>query len=1112
MVSNYEILLDKIDKFIKRFYLNLLIKGSLFFGAGFLILLLTVSILEYFQYFNTAMRFILFYGFILFNAFVFIRYVLIPFFGLLRIGRKINPKEAGRILGKYFKEELNDQITNTLELHELINSHPGNADLLLAGIEQKAKRANIFPFNNAIKLRGNLRYLPFFIVPLLVIAGLILVSPAFLFDPVSRIIKYDNYFEKPLPFTFVMENERYGFRNKNLDIIVKAEGEIIPASAEIILHSNNFRMEKTGNNLFSYTVRNLQEGFRFYVLSEGYRFGPFVVDVIQKPSISHFSVHINYPEYTRLTDENFLNLGDLYVTEGSVIKWDIFTQGNGEIDFVSKGESITVSRKDPGVYGVVLNAFESFEYEIYVFNSEVGKGDSLSYYVTVRPDNYPQIQVEGIQDSILQAHMFHRGIIQDDFGFSKLEFLYGTRRENEEITDEGEKYNRVNIEIDPYLNNQTFYYHFDIRNMEIGPGETMEYFFRVWDNDGVNGPKASRTRLFSYYLPTRDEVLAKTRESEELIKEELSGGMGEVREARDEIEALRRQMIDSDRLSWEQQESVRQLLDKQREIEDNLDKLSDFKRNSEVQSDQFKETNERIKEKQDELQRIFDEILSDELKELFEKIREQLEQLDRNQVYEMLDRMDFEFQDLESQMDRALELFKQLEMERMLQESLEMLRDLKEEQAALSEETVTDADSDELAEKQESLNKDFEALEEMLKDFREKNEELMRPLTMDDTSDLEEAIKDDMKQAADELKKNQPSQSRSSQDNATRKMQQLEEKLESMQSDMFMEQLAEDSRVLREILENLLKTSFAQEDLLLEIRYVNANDPRYVDFIQDQQKIRNDLKMIEDSLVALSKRQIQIQSYVTREIREINLNLEQAVYNLIERHRAQASSRQQFVMTHINNLALLLNESLQNMQMQMQMAGSGGEGRPQPGQGEPSFQNMRQMQEQLNEMLRQMQEGHQPMPGESGQQPMSMSESMARMAAEQEAIRRELSRMGEKLRDEGIGDGQELSDLQREMENTELDIVRKQISRQTILRQEQILTRLLEHEKAELQREMEERRVGNTAIDYDISNPEGYFEYNRLRNRELEMLRSLPPGLKPFYRNMVENYFLNVED
>jgi len=113
----------------------------------------------------------------------------------------------------------------------------------------------------------------------------------------------------------------------------------------------------------------------------------------------------------------------------------------------------------------------------------------------------------------------------------------------------------------------------------------------------------------------------------------------------------------------------------------------------------------------------------------------------------------------------------------------------------------------------------------------------------------------------------------------------------------------------------------------------------------------------------------------------------------------------------------------------------------------------------------------------------------------------------------GRGDegARELRELQRQMEQSELDMLRKEISTQTMHRQERILTRLLEHERAEKQRETEDRREGTTAEDYDISNPEDFFEYNRIREREVEMLRSLPPGLRPFYRTLVEQYFLHME-
>jgi hypothetical protein len=161
-------------------------------------------------------------------------------------------------------------------------------------------------------------------------------------------------------------------------------------------------------------------------------------------------------------------------------------------------------------------------------------------------------------------------------------------------------------------------------------------------------------------------------------------------------------------------------------------------------------------------------------------------------------------------------------------------------------------------------------------------------------------------------------------------------------------------------------------------------------------------------------------------------------------------------------------------------------------------------------MLEQMQDGHNPMQGQGSDNDIGMSEKLARMAAEQEAIRKRLNDLaGEKKR---IGeDAGDLEEIMKEMEKTEIDILTNSINRRTKLRQQQILTRLLEHERAEIERELDEKRVGETAKSNQVSNPDEIFEYNRLRNRDIEMIRNVPPSFRPHYKSISEMYFLNVD-
>ena len=104
-----------------------------------------------------------------------------------------------------------------------------------------------------------------------------------------------------------------------------------------------------------------------------------------------------------------------------------------------------------------------------------------------------------------------------------------------------------------------------------------------------------------------------------------------------------------------------------------------------------------------------------------------------------------------------------------------------------------------------------------------------------------------------------------------------------------------------------------------QLKTIDINNPQYLKLSQQQQKLKDDAKSIEDSLFALSKRVVEIAPKVNQEITAINQNMEESLDNLEARMVPQARSRQQFVMTSVNNLTLLLSEALQQMQQQLSL-------------------------------------------------------------------------------------------------------------------------------------------------------------------------------------------------
>ena len=93
---------------------------------------------------------------------------------------------------------------------------------------------------------------------------------------------------------------------------------------------------------------------------------------------------------------------------------------------------------------------------------------------------------------------------------------------------------------------------------------------------------------------------------------------------------------------------------------------------NQIRQQQFSEINDQIRQRQEELNRLYEEVIADELGMLIKKLREEFDKLDRSQVHDMLNMIEFELQNIENQMDRALELFRQLEFEKLLQQSIDL--------------------------------------------------------------------------------------------------------------------------------------------------------------------------------------------------------------------------------------------------------------------------------------------------------------------------------------------------------------------------------------------------------------------------------------------------------
>ena len=128
-------------------------------------------------------------------------------------------------------------------------------------------------------------------------------------------------------------------------------------------------------------------------------------------------------------------------------------------------------------------------------------------------------------------------------------------------------------------------------------------------------------------------------------------------------------------------------------------------------------------------------------------------------------------------------------------------------------------------------------------------------------------------------------------------------------------------------------------------------------------------------------------------------------------------------------------------------------------------------------------------------------------------IRQMLKRMEENAKGTEAGKSQEkqVKDLMEKMDESETDLVNKRVNPNLINRQNEILTRLLESEKALKQQEEDPKRQAEMAKTTKRSTP-SFFDTTgqRIKVKQVEVLRSVTPNYNSFYKNEANQYLQKI--
>lgn len=1095
------IIYAKLEDFIKKYYTNELIRGSLFFVSIGLLYFIATLLVEYFLWLPTGGRIALFWVFIGVELFLLFRFILFPLFKLFKLQKGINYKQASAIIGSHFSE-VNDKLTNFLQL----SYEPQNSELLVASIEQKANSLQPVPFTNAVNFKRNVKYVPYAAIPLLLILFFMISgNSAVLTNSFERVVHYDTHYAPPAPFEFIIVNNTL-MAQQDTDFVleVRTQGTVVPENAMITIGNENYYLETVKPGVFSYRFERPSKNINFELKANNVTSKPHELNVVAVPTIANFEMMLQFPAYLGRKAEVVKGSGNAVVPEGTKVTWNIQALATNAVTWTNNGATIPLTEKD-NIFTLSKIITQNTDYQINTSNSKVKNHDKLQYQVTTIKDQYPVISVGTAPDSLKLKKEIILGQLSDDYGLTKLQVVYYPQ-------DNPDAAKRANLPVkkEPV---DRFYYTFP-EGLAITAGVNYEYYFEVFDNDAVHNYKSSKSSVFSHRELTLDEQQEQVLQEQNSNINSLEKSIKNQDKQLSELDKLRKMGKEKSNMDFKDQKKIQDFINRQQQqdemmkefskkLEENLDQFQPEKK------DEFKEElMKRLENNEKEAEK--NKKLLDELKELTNKLKEE-------ELFDKVDKLKQQSKNQNKSLEQLVELTKRFYVEKKAEQLAEKLNKLSEKQEKLAD------DNENSAPKQDEINKEFDKLQEEMRELEKQNEDLKKPMELPTDEKQEKSIEEDMKKAEEELKKETKESKKNAkpkQKSAAKKMKEMSGQMMEMMAGAEMEQMQEDLKMLRQILDNLLAYSFSQEEVMGNFKGSSSRTANFAKYLKKQQDLKLQFGHVDDSIFAMSLRNPKITEEVTKEVGNVHYYVDKALTDLAENVVPRGVSNQQYAITSANKLADFLSEILNSMQMELNGSGQGqGSGKRKSGSGaDPQLSDIIQKQKGLAEKMKEGMQPGKPGEGKKGEKPGSGEQGggegeggengegnagkILEIYKEQQQLRESLQKALEK---EGMGgSGQNAA---RQMKDIEKQLLNKGFNNQTMQKMQNLNHELLKLDNAIKQQGEENKRQSQTNKK-EFSNaanqlPPALKEY--LNSVEILNRQTLP--LRPNFNTKVQTYF-----
>ena len=1059
--------MKEIRRKLKEYYVKLyglkLLRGFIIaFGLG-LALLMALVILEYFLWLPSQSRSVMWFSFLGIVGLSFLILVAPPLFNLLGLKRSLKPEKLAELIGKEMPV-VDDKLLNLLELERLDKT---DAALVKAAIDQKAEALSIYDFKEVLQWKKALRWWPALALPVLTYLMLWISGNAEVFTTGSeRLLNYKVAYEKALPFTYKIKGNTVLEEGEDLHLEVLLKGEFMPGEifAETPFGKRRLLREESGK--WALELENMQEDMVLGLSSRKYDIGEVKITVQPVPKAGDIIQEIVPPTYTGIKPITQSFQRRVEVPVGSSMRWKVNAYNADSIVMI-KGKKDLIF--DEGRMEI-KKLMEAVNYKLYGFLGVVKKELTTKASVEIMEDQYPKVKANYSQSENQKNVLYVEGTGNDDYGLRRVAvILQGKGKDTvlREMRLQGDKFQRAwTIDLAPFAQ-----------------GDDISVVVAVWDNDEINGSKKSLSSVYTPRVLTPEEM---ERQKDSVYKDYQRAQENVVKEAdkiKKELKAAMRSLADDNNLSWEEKEKLAQYIENYKKRLNQLEEKKTELKREEKKEEELKELLQKSGE-------------AKEMEKLLEEIKDLLNKEDMKELQKKLDELNKKNGSLERNVSSEEELLKEMKYQRDVLREMDRLEKMSKKAEELSRKMQEEGNAKpkaqedkEIEEIQKEMDKHGKKMEE-LENYRDPLGKKEKKKYQEEKSKAEE----NLSKAKQSEKGGNPKSGSDEMKESGENMQKMKQQMQNSLMDMQMKMQQENLEALRAILENLEVYSHGVEEMGERTKELDQADPGFRDVLLEKKKLELGQKVIEDSLKALAERAPEIKAKVFEEVGEMKKRLAKSIEHLQETEFGKSAGNDQFSMMAANNLAVMLDASMQQMQMNLAAMMKSNANCNKPGGGKPGGGKPSEQQGKIGKKIEKLKKGKQPGEG--------VTKELMQIMREQEQLRQEIAKQeakdgNEKKNGKPGGSGNK-GDLSKKMEEIEKELAKGNLDFEYKERIQRIKTRLLEDEEAKRkQGQKEERKAERVAglkqEGIKENDPKAYW-----RTMEEEILRK-SLRLKNFY-------------